>query len=84
MKKYIKSKNSKLNRCDVIENTLRVIHSKDSTLLNSQNVILYDFYKAKKYLPGMVESPFYEVITVTSSKGPLRSLKKYKKMLHCI
>ena len=32
------------------------------TLLNSQNVILYDFYKAKKYLPGMVESLFYKVI----------------------
>ena len=45
----------------------RVVKSKDSTLLNSQNVILYGFYKAKKYLPGTVESPFYEVIIVTYS-----------------
>ena len=66
-KKYIKNKNSKLNRCDVIENTQRVVKSKDSTLLNSQNVILYDFYKAKKYLPGTVESLFYEIIIVTYS-----------------
>ena len=66
-KKYIKNKNSKLNRCDVIENTQRVVKNKDSTLLNSQNVILYDFYKAKKYLPGTVESRFYEVIIVTYS-----------------
>ena len=66
-KKYIKNKNSKLNRCDVIENTQRVVKNKDSTLLNSQNVILYDFYKAKKYLPGTVESRFYKVIIVTYS-----------------
>ena len=43
----------------------REVKSKDSTLLNSQNVILYDFYKAKKYLPGTVESLFYEVTIVT-------------------
>ena len=66
-KKNIKNKNSKLNRCDVIENTQRVVKNKDNTLLNSQNVILYDFYKAKKYLPGTVESRFYEVIIVTYS-----------------
>ena len=40
-KKYIKNKNSKLNRCDVIENTQRIVKNKDSTLLNSQNVILW-------------------------------------------
>ena len=66
-KKYIKNKNSKLNRCDVIENTQRVVKNKDNTLLNSQNVILYDFYKAKKYLRGTVESPLDEVIIVTYS-----------------
>ena len=29
-KKYVKNKNSKLNRCNVIENTQRVVKSKDS------------------------------------------------------
>ena len=85
-KKNIKNKNSKLNRCDVIENTQRVVKNKDNTLLNSQNVILYDFYKAKKYLPGTRESRFYEGIIVTYSllNRSTSFIKKIQKSVYIV